>query len=305
MVDAHAGHPAAAAARLAYGVAATAAVGWLWARALDRQLTNPALSGGGRRHAEGEAARPVRFPGRPVRAVAWKDLIYLWRAPVQRARVIAGVVTAAVVALPLLTGRHASATAPYVGAAVAGFVAANLATNAFGVDREAFAGYVLAGSDPADLVRGKGLAVGGVVGVVAALVALAGAAFAGGWGELPAALFMTAAAAGIGVGGGLVHSVLSPFPVNIATPALGRQRRPRGRGTPGVGLLVFAVELGAGGLAVGLLFAGRALVGAGSLPGAVLAALLAALARALALRFAARRLAVRLPEVLAALSPRG
>src|SRR5581483_12340100 len=58
MVLAHDGDTGAAALRLAYGVAATLLVGWLWALALERRLTSPPA---------GESGRSVRR--RPERAV--------------------------------------------------------------------------------------------------------------------------------------------------------------------------------------------------------------------------------------------
>ena len=98
LADVYAGAYPAATARLAYGVATLVVVGWLWAQALARQLTNPAAtagSGGGRR-----AARALRLhPAGPAGAVWLKDLRYMWRAPVQRASIIAGVVTSGFILL--------------------------------------------------------------------------------------------------------------------------------------------------------------------------------------------------------------
>ncbi|HEY3764485.1 MAG TPA: hypothetical protein VGL44_04960, partial [Gaiellales bacterium] len=142
MVEAHAGATAAATARLGYGLVAVAVVAWLWARALGRQLTNPAATGSP--GATRRAARHERVrTGTPGAAVWLKDLRYLWRAPVQRANIITGVVVSGFILLPLLSSHRTSAAVPFAGVAVGFFMQSNLSMNVFGVDSAAFAVYLL------------------------------------------------------------------------------------------------------------------------------------------------------------------
>ncbi|HEX5248822.1 MAG TPA: hypothetical protein VFW14_04070 [Gaiellales bacterium] len=304
LADVYAGAYPAATARLAYGVATLVAVGWLWARALGRQLTNPAAtegSGGGRR-----AVRLLRLrPAGPAGAVWLKDLRYMWRAPVQRASIITGVVTSGFVLLPLLTGARHEDAFPYAGAPLAFFLMSNLSVNLFGVDGEGFGIYVATGVEPALLLRAKALAATTVVGAIAALACLAGAAVSGAWGELASGLLVSAAVILLTAGTGLVVSVRSPYPVAMSAPAFGRPRRPRGSGSAGVGVLAFVFE----GVAVGVLalifFAAKVGFGAGTLPGGLIV-LGCAIAIALGgLRLAAGHLGTHLPETLLALSARG
>jgi hypothetical protein len=295
----------ASAGRLAYGLIVLTAVAWAWARALERQLSNPAATSGsgGRRRAAGV---PRLRPRSPATAVWLKDLRYLWRAPVQRANIVTGVVTSGFVLLPFLTGaRHASEIYPYAGVAVAFFLQSNLSLNLFGVDGGGFCVYVLTGADAGEVVRGKALAVATVVATIAALAAVAGAALSGAWSELASALLLAAAVILVAAGIGAVASVRSPFPVAMETPTFGRARRQRGRGTPGVGLAAFVTEAALIGVLLGMVAISRFALGIGTLPGAIAAAVAGAAVAATALTSSARRLRERLPEVLLALSPRG
>ncbi|MGN6380223.1 MAG: hypothetical protein ACTHNU_14820 [Gaiellales bacterium] len=305
MADASSGRYAAAAVRLAYGMAAVAVVGWLWALAVERRLTTPVGTQSSARRRQGRDHVAVQVGRTPAAAVLWKDLRYMWRAPAQRASVVTGFLAAGFVSLPALTGSHRpDALLAYVGAMMALFISANLAGNLFGIDREAFSTYVLAGTDPADLVRGKRRVVATVVGAVGGAATIVAGLVGHSAGQIPSALLVVAATTAIGVGGGVVLSVLSPFPVAIDAPAFGRARRPRGRGSPGLGLLMFALEVCATALAAGLVL-GSYLLGLGTLPGALAAAALSGIAWYLGSRFAIRRLRERMPETLAALSPRG
>jgi len=304
LADVYAGAYPAATARLAYGAATLVVVGWLWAQALGRQLTNPPAtegSGGGRRAVHALRLRPAG----PAGAVWLKDLRYMWRAPVQRASIITGVVTSGFVVLPLLTGARHEDAFPYAGVPLAFFLMTNLSVNLFGVDGDGFGIYVATGVDPALLLRAKACAATTVVGAIAALACLAGAAVSGAWGELASALLVTAAVILLTAGTGLIVSVRSPYPVAMSTPAFGRPRRPRGSGSAGVGVLAFVFE----GVAVGLLalvfFAARAAFGAGTLPGAVIAFGCAVAIALGGVRLAAGHLGTHLPETLLALSPRG
>jgi ABC-2 type transport system permease protein len=306
MVLAHNGDTAGAGLRLLYAALATCLILWAWAVSLERRLTSPEGGESGRRRSRRRAAQQAAVGRGPAGAVRWKDLRYLWRAPVQRATLITGIVTSSFIAVPLITGaRRPRELLPYLGCVVALFVSGNLCANLFGVEREAFATYLLAGVDPADLVRGKAWAVTSVVGAVAGVVTVGAAILGGAYAELPSALLVACAVTAIGVGGGLVQSVMSPFPVAVNTPSFGRARRPRGRGTPGLGVLVFALEFAAAGVAVGLVALTRFGLGVGTLPGAVAAAGLGGAVLVLGARVARRRLAGRMPETLAALSARG
>ena len=301
MADAHAGALPAATGRLAYGIATLVVVGWLWAHALGRQLTNPAATaprGGERR----SARTPRRRLSTPGGAVWLKDLRYLWRTPVQRANVITGVVTSGFVMLPLLSGR--SDILPFAGAAVAFFLMSNLSANLFGVDGEGFGAYVLTGVDPRTLLRSKALAVATVVGAIAVVACVAGAAVSGAWGELASALLVTAAVILLAGGTGMFVSVRSPYAVDMTTPTFGRARRPRGSGNAGVGVVALVFETVVIGLLALIVVIGKDALGVGTLPGAVVG-LVVALAVAIGgLRLAARHLAAHLPETLLALSPR-
>ena len=300
----YAGAYPAATARLAYGVATLVVVGWLWAQALARQLTNPAAtagSGGGRR-----AARALRLhPAGPAGAVWLKDLRYMWRAPVQRASIITGVVTSGFILLPLLTGARHEDALPYAGAPLAFFLMSNLSVNVFGVDADGFGIYVATGVESALLLRTKALAATTVVGAIAALACVAGAVVSGAWGELASGLLVTAAVILLTVGTGLVVSVRSPYPVAMSTPSFGRPRRPRGTGSAGVGVVAFAFEAVAIGVLALIFFAARQAIGAGTLPGAVIGFGLAIGVALGGLRLAAGHLGSHLPETLLALSARG
>ena len=305
MADAAEGRAAAAAGRLAYGLASIAVVGWLWGIAVERRLTNPVGPQGPAGRVRSGAGRVARVGRTPAAAVLWKDIRYVWRAPSQRANVVTGFLTAAFVSAPLFTGsRRPDALFPFVGAMMALFIATNLAGNVFGIDRSAFSTYVLAGTDPADLVRGKGRVVAVVVGTVGAAATIVAGLVGGAVVQIPSALLVVAATTAVGVGGGLALSVLSPLPAAIDAPAFGRARRPRGRGSPGLGVLMFVLELVATGVAAGLVIAGY-LLGWGTLPGAVMAACLGACVWYAGSRFATGRLRRRMPEMLASLSPRG
>ena len=304
LADVHAGAYPAATARLAYGAATLAVVGWLWARALGRELTNPAATAGG-----GDGRRAVHAlrlrPAGPAGAVWLKDLRYMWRAPVQRASIITGVVTSGFVLLPLLTGARHEDAFPYAGAPLAFFLMSNLSVNLFGVDADGFGIYVATGVDPARLLRAKALATTTVVGVIAALACVAGAALSAAWGELASGLLVTAAVILLAVGTGLVVSVRSPYPVAMSTPAFGRPRRPRGSGSAGVGVLAFVLEAVALGILALVFFAAREAFRAGTLPGAVIVFGCATAIALGGLRLAARHLGAHLPETLLALSARG
>jgi ABC-2 type transport system permease protein len=307
IVDAHSGALAAALGGLAYALFVLVAVGWLWARALERQLTNPAATAGGSPGSGARPARPPRVQPRSPAAAVWlKDLRYLWRAPVQRANVVTGVVTAGFVAVPLITrANRPSDLVPYLGVVVAFFLETNLAANLFGVDGAGFGTYLLTGADAAAVLRGKALAVTTVVGAISAVVTLAGCAVSGAWTELPSALLLAAGVTMVAAGTGAVASVRSPFPVAMDTPTFGRARRPRGRGRAGVSLVAFGVEAVMIAILVGMVAFTRFALHVGTLPGAVLAVLAGAAVAAVALAVAARYLRPRLPEVLVELSPRG
>jgi ABC-2 type transport system permease protein len=307
IADAHSGALLAAVGGLAYAVAALAAVGWLWARALERQLTNPAATASGRAAAAVPTLRAHRVRPRTPAAAVWvKDLRYLWRAPVQRANIVTGVVTAGFVTVPLLTGTHRPiGLAPYLGVVVAFFLETNLAANLFGVEGAAFGAYLLTGADAGEVLRGKALAVTTVVGTIAAGVTLAGCALSGAWTELPSALLLAAGVVLVAAGTGLVASVRSPFPVAMDTPTFGRARRPRGRGRAGVSFVAFLIEFALIGFLVAMVAISRFVLHVGTLPGAVAAALCGAAVVGVAVRIAGGYLRSHLPETLLALSPRG
>ncbi len=179
MVDAHAGALPAATGRLAYGIATLVVVGWLWAHALGRQLTNPAATaprGGERRSArtprrrlstpggggvaEGSAL-PVADPGAARERDHGRRHLGLRDA-------------AAADGAGRTSSRSPGLRWPF-------FLMSNLSANLFGVDGEGFGAYVLTGVDPRTLLRSKALAVATVVGAIAVVACVAGAAVSGAW----------------------------------------------------------------------------------------------------------------------------
>jgi ABC-2 type transport system permease protein len=307
IADAHSGALLAAVAGLAYALAVLVAVGWLWARALERQLTNPAATESGRAATTTRVARAPRVrPRTPAAAVWLKDLRYLWRAPVQRVNIVTGVVTAGFVTVPLLTGTNRpSGLVPYLGVVGAFFLETNLSANLFGVDGAAFGAYLLTGADAGAVLRGKVLAVTTVVGAIATILTLAGSAVSGAWTQLPSALLLAAGVIMVAVGTGLVASVRSPFPVAMDTHTFGRARRPRGRGRAGVSFFAFLIEFALIGVLVAMVAISRFVLHVGTLPGALAAFVCGAAVAVLALGVAGGYLRTHLPEALLALSPRG
>jgi ABC-2 type transport system permease protein len=306
ITDAHSGALLAAVGGLAYAVAVLMAVGWLWARALERQLTIPAATASGRSTRARATRAPRVRPRTPAAAVWLKDVRYLWRAPVQRANIVTGVVTAGFVTVPLLTGTNRPfGLVPYLGVVVAFFLETNLSANLFGVDGAAFGTYLLTGAEAGEVLRGKVLAVSSVVGTIATVVTLAGCALSGSWTELPSGLLLAVGVIMVAAGTGVVASVRSPFPVAMDTPTFGRARRPRGRGRAGVSFLAFLVEFALIGVLVAMVAISRFVFHVGTLPGALAAALSGAAVVAGALGLAGGYLRSHLPEVLLALSPRG
>ena len=307
ITDAHSGALLAAVGGLAYAFGVLMAVGWLWARALERQLTNPAATASGRSTRAATATRAARVrPRTPAAAVWLKDLRYLWRAPVQRANIVTGVVTAGFVTVPLLTGTNRPfGLVPYLGVLVAFFLETNLSANLFGVDGAAFGTYLLTGAEAGEVLRGKVLAVSSVVGTIATVVTLAACALSGAWAELPSGLLLTAGVIMVAAGTGVVASVRSPFPVAMDTPTFGRARRPRGQGRAGVSFFAFLIEFALIGVLVAMVAISRFVLHVGTLPGALAAVLSGAAVVAVAFGVAGGYLRTHLPEALLALSPRG
>jgi len=308
--DAREGRYGLATAELAVVAASVGLLLAWWHRTLARSLTtadaSSALRTGSRRRTA--AGRRPLLSGR-AGAVAAKDLRYAWRDPRRKTAWVSALLLGAIV--PIASA--ASGTSLHRGTV---FVVCSVAAlaglqsfNAIGLDGAATWVNLTTTVSPADPVAdlaGKNLAVA-LVGVPALVaVGLTLAALTGGWRLLPLALATAGCLLGVALGVGNVLSVRAPYAV---------PERPTG---------AFATTGAGQGCAIGLL----ALLGMASVlallvpPAAVLLGLYAVAPRGwellglvllpaygAAVCWAGRRLAAaalldRMPEVLAAISPK-
>ena len=302
------GHAVLALLLLLDAAAGIVAVAWLWTRAVDRALTGVVDSTVRAPHGRGERGlRPALLrrvlPAGAVGAIVAKDLRYDWRAPVQRANILAGIVAGGFFGLPLLAhgARHGGTLLPYVGAPAAFFLGGNLGQNRFGLEGRAFAAHVLAGVPARRLVTAKVIGVLLVLAPIVLAVATAGAAVASAWSELPAALLTGLAVALIVVGMGAVQSVEIPYAVDL-TAGYGRTRPKAGRGRGELAFVLFVALAGLVAVVAVAVIASKRVLEIGALPGAAAAFAFALGVFALTLGEATTRLAGREPEVLERLS---
>ncbi len=300
--DAAAGHYGAAALELAAVAGCVALLVLVWSRAVSRisvqhdASSSSVRTGGGLLTWLGDHGR--------AGAVAARDLRYQWRDP--RRRVLWVQV---VVLLIFVLGPAARASGRLMVAGVA-FVASVLAMQAaqqFGYDGAAFWMHLSATGTRADLrsdLLGKAIASSAVTMPLLVTATVIGAALSGRMAILATAVVVEVSAFGIGLAGSTLLSVWFPVPLPDSA------RNVFGSVDPGRGCL-------AGLAGLGMTFASLAVVAGFALPllrfahGAVAVALcVAMLAVAVALGIAARAAAARiafarLPELLAAVTPRG
>jgi ABC-2 type transport system permease protein len=306
VTSAREGEFAGAIAALLAGCALLAVVLRVWSRSLTRVLTTVVESGQatGRRRGGLLGGPFALLPANRYGAVVAKELRLAWRDPRQRAVLIS---SAFPTLLPLITlgvlserGRSPSLV---LLAAVPAFVIGAGSTNLYGFDGPAHWTNVAAGSRApvrADLAA-KGTARLVLTAPFVVVASLVLAALNDGWGRVPLALGLAAAATGVTTGLGLVGSVRSPMalpdtPSNpFSTGNAGQGMAAAGSGcvtlvlSGAVVAPVTIAAIAAGGHAVAS--AGVMLAGIG----------LGIAAWAAGLRHATRRSSDRQPELLAAL----
>ncbi len=208
------GDPGPGLARVAYVVAATGVVVWLWQIVLGRLSTRTATSSRVRTVGEAVSLVPRVFRGRsgPVYVTAGKELRYMRRDPRFRSQAVGLVI--ALAALGFGAGRFLLGTeyAPFLATVIAWMVAST-GFNLFGMDDRSFWAYVVSGVDLRRILAGKNLALAliGVpaVGFVAVLMSLVAGEFA----HLLAAILAALAVLAVWLGVGNVTSVLGAFPM--------------------------------------------------------------------------------------------
>jgi ABC-2 type transport system permease protein len=201
-------------ARVAYVVAATGIVVWLWQVVLGRLSTRTATSGRVRTVGGVVSLVPRIFRGRsgPVYVTAGKELRYMRRDPRFRSQAVGLVIALAAVGFG--GGRFLLGTeyAPFLATVIAWMVAST-GFNLFGMDDRSFWAYVVSGVDLRRILAGKNLALAliGVpaVGIVAVLMSLLAGEFA----HLLTAILSSLAVLAVWLGVGNVTSVLGAFPM--------------------------------------------------------------------------------------------
>ena len=303
-----------------YGVALLAAVAlaaliaallWVWSATLERAST--AADTPSSRAQQPARSRPALalfprytpwLPHDRAGAVAAKDLRYLARDPRRRAALISALAFP-VVLLVSAVGKGSAGPATTLFGLVATLPASQLSINQFGLDGEAFWANVVSGDAPAADLAGKNLANALFVTPFVMVASLVFAAVSGGWSYLPLTFGLLPAALGVVLGAGNVTSVLAPY-------ALPDKRNPTAANT-GQGCIAGFTSLACM-AAEALVLAPPAIVVAVSLATLPLAAatpvsIAVADAYGAAVwlagrRIAARNAAHRLPEILAAVSPK-
>lgn len=193
-------------------VALIALVGWAWARALARTMTNVAE--------EGVKAGPRRrillpgldrWPDRRQAAVFSKDLRLMWREPRQRAALLGlSAPLALAVFRSIAEASSGESRAPIAFLAV--MVLGPYVVNVFGYDGPAYWLHSAAGSDLRADLAAKTAARLVLAGMVALALAAVGSIGALDWSRLASVLAITLAGSGVVAGVGAVFSVRSPIP---------------------------------------------------------------------------------------------
>ena len=308
--DASSRHYATAVGLLAAIGALTAALMWIWSRALERALTSSDAPATAPRSARarpgGLIPRALPFlPRNRIGAVAAKDLRYFARDPRRRAPLIGALIVPAVALFASLSqGPTRPASTTLLGL-VAVLPAAGLTLNQFGLDGAALWTSVAAGNDPRSDLIGKNLASLLVMVPLATVSACVCAAFTHGWSYLPLTLGLAPAIFGVLLGVGDVMSVRVPY-------AMPDRRNPLAF-NPGQGCATLLAGLGAlaiqGALLAPIGVLAFASVKVTPLPVATAITVVVANVYGAAIWISGRNMAWRevwwrLPELLEAVSPR-
>jgi ABC-2 type transport system permease protein len=201
-------------ARVAYGLAVTGVVVWLWQIVLGRLSTRTSSNARVRTVGEGVSLVPRIFRGRsgPVYVTAGKELRYMRRDPRFRSQAVGLVL--ALAALGFGAGQFLLGTeyAPFLATVIAWMVAST-GFNLFGMDDRSFWAYVVSGVDLRRILAGKNLALA-LIGVPAVgLVAVLMSSVAGEFSHLASAILAGLSVLALWLGVGNVTSVLGAFPM--------------------------------------------------------------------------------------------
>ncbi|MGH9188091.1 MAG: hypothetical protein ACRD0U_20155, partial [Acidimicrobiales bacterium] len=219
ILDAHDGKLAVAVAELIPALCLLPLLLVVWGRALDRSLT--VVTGGASARRRSRAVRsdlplvPRSLPflaSSPWGAVAAKELRYVARDPRRKAALVANLVVG--LGVPVyLSWQSDGGLGPgsVLLAVVAGYLGLLGAMNQFGYDGAALWLDVVAGNRVRDELVGKNVAVAVQVVPVVLIASLGLAALSGGWAYVPAALVLTGAGLGAGLGVANVVSVRYPM----------------------------------------------------------------------------------------------
>ena len=225
----------------------------LWARVLDHSIVTAetaAAPSGRRARRRSRASAPAPAPAttavsvraatqsaarsRPgmlssaARAIAVKDLLYLWRDPQLKAALLSSIAPMLLIFLPNLYSGSSVRYAHGYGALGGSFNLAGpegvliaplpallivtvLALNAFGLERQGLQTLFLFPIRPLDVFWGKNVAAGAVAFAAQIVLTVAKAAITGGWSYIPLALIGGLAALLVLLGLGNATSVLFPF----------------------------------------------------------------------------------------------
>jgi ABC-2 type transport system permease protein len=300
--EASQGRAGAATVDLLVGVAALAVMVAVWWRALGAVSVTHDASSKAVRAGRG----PLRLLGDAGRtgAVAARDLRYQWRDPRRRVLWVQVVVLMVVVLGP---AAQQSDLLGVLGLAFVGVVLSMQAAQQFGYDGAAYWMHVMATGTRRELrsdLQGKAIAASAVTVPLLVAVTLIGAVVTGRPGQVATAVVVEVGAYGIGLAGSTLLSVWFPVPLpDSSRNVFGSVDPGRGclAGLAGLGCVLVSLAATAA-FAIPMVRSPHPAVGVGLGAALVVLALGAgAAARALASTVAFGRL----PELLAAVTPRG
>jgi ABC-2 type transport system permease protein len=238
VIDGRAGRLPLALAELVPAAVLIAVLWWAWARALDRSMTVVADGATAPVRRRGRSANPERpdlpliparlpwLADRPWGAVTARELRYAAREPRRKVLLLNSVVIGAGLALWAALSRGHDSRAVLLATA-ASYIAVVNTINQVGVDGGARWMDVVAGDTARATLFGKNVAVALQIVPVVTLIAAVTAAITGGWALLPAAVVLSLAGLGAGLGVGNVVSVFFP----VAPPSSQNPFASRGAGT--------------------------------------------------------------------------
>lgn len=225
---ASAGRPLASLWRIAVLATVVLVAGWWWSRQLDRLLTEPASTVGGRLDVERHdlaifAGLRSRLPRTAGGAAVARELIYLVRSPGRRAAMLGGTVLGLVYVAFFVTQGDGGGLV-VLAAPVAMLFALQYASNQLGVDPGPF--WIEVAVGPAPRARWVGRQLLGVLAVMLPVV-VAGtilAMWSGGWIEFTVVMITMSGASLslVGVGSLLSPLFVTPVP-DSGNPFGGRQ----------------------------------------------------------------------------------